>query len=153
MPIKPTIAIALLALSTTVAASEKDADYVPYPGTIPVTIQAIDSPISAQVRFESYPGFQQVNWVTIPGLQVPSPAGKSGCERQLAADALAFSNDFLADAKKVTMRDMHMVTSADDEGYAPISTNKGSLGAKLQAKGYARPNSTDPKKPWCKDEE
>ena len=150
---KPLTAIALLALSAAVTAAEKDANYVPYPGAIPVEIQAIDTPITAQVRFESYPGFRKVVWITLPGLQVPSPAGKSGCERQLAADALAFTGDFLADAKKVTMRDMHMVTSADDEGYAPIATNKGSLGAKLQAKGYARASSTDPKKPWCKDEE
>jgi len=150
---KPLTAIALLALSAAVTAAEKDANYVPYPGAIPVEIQAIDTPITAQVRFESYPGFSKVVWITLPGLQVPSPASKSGCERQLAADALAFTGDFLADAKKVTMRDMHMVTSADDEGYAPIVTNKGSLGAKLQAKGYARASSTDPKKPWCKDEE
>jgi hypothetical protein len=150
---KPLAAIALLALSAAVTAAEQDANYVPYPGTITVDVQAIDTPITAQVRFESYPGFQKVVWITLPGLQVPSPASKSGCERQLAADALAFTGDFLADAKKVTMRDMHMVTSADDEGYAPIATNKGSLGAKLQAKGYARASSTDPKKPWCKDEE
>jgi len=146
-------AIALLALATAATAAEQDANYVPYPGKIPVTVQGIDTPIAVQVAFESYPGFRKVVWVTIPGLQVPSPASKSDCERQLAADALAFSNDFLADAKKVAIRDMHMVTSADDEGYAPITTNKGSLGAKLQAKGYARPSSTDPKKPWCQDEE
>lgn len=150
---KPILAITLLTLAGSVAASEQDAKYVPFPGTIPVSIQAVDSPITAQVRFESYPGFQQVNWVTIPGLQIPSPASKSACERQLAADALAFSNDLLADAKKVTMRDMHVMTSTDEEGYAPLYADKASLGAKLQEKGYARASTTDPKKPWCKDEE
>ena len=145
-------AVALLMLASSAFAAQSNARYVPFPGKIPVDVQAVASPIAVWVRFESYPGFKQVNHVIIPGLQVPSQDSDSPCEQQMAFDALDLTEQFLADAKQVYITNMRVVTSTDDEGYAPISSDQGSLGQKLLEKGLVRSSTIDPRKPWCKDE-
>jgi len=148
-----TAALLLSSLTTPLLASESDANYVPYSGSMPLNVLQVETPTAVRVRFESYPGFNMVFRVNLPGVVAPSPASDSGCERQMAADALAATEDFLGDAREIDMRDMRVITSTDEDGYADIHTNQGSLRTHLRSTGLVRPADTDPAKPWCDDEE
>lgn len=149
------VSAALLAsgLNAAATASESEARYVPYPGTQELDVLQVDSPTAVSVRLETYPGFKAVFRINLPGVEAPSPNSSSACERQMAAAALAATEDFLGDAKQVTMHDMRVITSTDPDGYADIKTNNGSLRAHLNSEGFLRPADTDPAQPWCRDEE
>ena len=146
-------AVLLASLSAPLSvAGEAEANYVPYSGKQDLEVLQVDSPTAVSVRFETYPGFKAVFRINLPGVEAPSPNSNSACERQMAADALAATEDFLGDAKAVSMHDMHVHTSTDKDGYADIKTDKGSLRAHLNSAGFLRPADTDPATPWCNDE-
>jgi len=129
------------------------ADYVPYPGRMVGKLISVESPITARLRMQAWTGFYKIFRVTIPGIVVPEDtAGAPDCQRELAAKAMKFTRDYLADAKKIIAPDMRMESNEAEDAFAPILTDKGSLGDALIAEGLARPDSVDHAKPWCKDE-
>ena len=128
------------------------AEYVPYPGRMMGKLVSVDSPITVTLTMQTWPGFFRDFTVTMPGIVVPEDtSGAPDCQRELAAKAMTFTREFLADAKKIIAPDMRMENSADKNAIAPILTDKGSLGEALIAEGLARPDSVDPTKPWCTD--
>jgi endonuclease YncB( thermonuclease family) len=128
------------------------ADSVPYPGRMMGKLVSIESPITVTLQMQTWPGYFRSFTVTVPGIVVPEDtAGAPDCQRELAAKAMQFTQDYLADAKKIIAPDMRMKNSADQYAVAPILTEKGSLGEALIAEGLARPDSVDPTEPWCTD--
>ncbi|MGD8842905.1 MAG: hypothetical protein PVJ83_05460 [Gammaproteobacteria bacterium] len=71
------------------------------------------------------------------------------CERAGAAKALEFTRQFVADADQLHVHDLRMETSADEQGYAAIFTDRSSLGRALRKEGLARPDKIASDTPWC----
>ena len=122
----------------------------PYPGKRQVRLVAVNAPETVVVNFETWPGFQRNFRVTVPGLDVPEDTPNApDCQRELAARALAFTRHFLSNAKKIFIQDISMENSASEDATSPILTEKGSLAEALIKEGLARPDSVDPREPWC----
>ena len=146
LKITPLVYIYLLFLS-----GHSVADYVPYPGKIPVKLIEIEAPNIIMINFETWPGFSRDFKVTLPGIQVPEDSSAVElCERKLAQKAIALTRNFLINAKDIRVWDMRMETSADTDVIAPIYTKQGGLIEALTRQGLARPDSVDPTTPWCK---
>ncbi|MDT8282630.1 MAG: hypothetical protein RQ982_07430 [Gammaproteobacteria bacterium] len=127
------------------------ADYEPYPGKHPVRLISVDAANILTVNFETWPGFGKTISVTLPDLALPGfRMEPSACELELAQKAMLFTVDFLASAKKISVSNLQMETSADEYGTANVSTEKGSLAQALIKEGLARPSSIDSETPWCK---
>ncbi len=137
-----------LVLSTLTLAAE----FVPYPGKRPVTLVSVEAPNLVVVTFNTdATGFFRTVGIRLPGIVVAQDTPQSDdCEREAAHRALSFTQDFLADAKKIYVQDMRMENSADEEATSPILTDKGNLSAVLIEEGLARPDSVDPDVSWCK---
>lgn len=126
------------------------AEYVPYPGKLEVNVLNVEAPNIIFVNFESWPGFPHSVRILLPGIVVPEDTPQAeDCEREKVLLAMAFTGDFLADADKVYVKDMHMETSASQEAISPILTNKGSLGPALVTAGLARADHIDASVSWC----
>ncbi len=129
------------------------ADYVPFPGRIPVTVVGVESPRDVVVSYETWPGFRRDTVVRLPGVVVPEDTpGSPPCERELAARALAFTRGFIDDASRVWIQDMRMETSADPVGYSDVLTDHGSLKAALTAAGLARSETHASGGGWCHEQ-
>jgi len=86
----------------------------------------------------------------LPGIEIPRDTPQSDdCEREKAARVLDFSRQFIDEAKKVFVNDMRMETSASEEAFSDILTDKGSLIQALKKEGLARPDSVAPETSWC----
>lgn len=127
------------------------ADYVPFPGKLPVTLVSVDSPKEVVVSFETWPGFRRNTTIVLPGIVVPVDTPQAdACERELAAKALEFTQKFVDDAKQLYVQDMRMETSADATVLSDIITDHGSLTQALKAEGLARADSVPTETSWCK---
>lgn len=127
------------------------ADYVPYPGKKQVKLVSIEAANILVINFETWPGYGKTLKIKLPDLVLPGSSAKpSLCELKLAKKALKFTKSYLKSLKKVTVEDMRMETSADNNAISPIYTSKGSLAQGLIKKGLARSSSTKSNKPWCK---
>ena len=117
------------------------ADYVPFPGKIQVSVVSVDAPSEIVVSYETWPGFRRNTLIKLPGIDI--------CEREKAAKAMEFTQQFIGEAEKIFVKDMRMETSASEEAYSDILTNHGSLSQALKAEGLARPDSVAPDTSWC----
>lgn len=126
--------------------------FVPYPGKREATVARVEEPNLIFVTFDTdATGFMRTLGIRMPGIVVARDTPEADpCEREAAARALDFVKDYLADAKKIYVQDILMENSADEEAVSPILTDKGSLSAAMIEEGLARPDSVDPKTPWCK---
>jgi hypothetical protein len=142
-----------LLVSANSLAYEGDATSVPWAGKIPVRVLSVESPRFVNVTFESWPGFWLNFRINVPGIAVPEDLPQSPeCERELAAKAMIFAQQFIKDAKQVYIHDMRVVTTTDPDGYAPIFADPGGyLAAALMREGLARADTVDPEEPWCKE--
>jgi hypothetical protein len=140
---------ALVLVVSTVALAET---FAPYPGKREVTVARIEEPNLIFVTFNTdATGFFRTLGIRMPGIEIAQDRPQSdACEREAAARALGFVEDYLADAKKIYVQDMQMENSADEEAISPILTEKGSLSAAMIEEGVARPDSVDPDTSWCK---
>lgn len=126
------------------------ADYVPFPGKIRVEVVSVDAPDEILVNYETWPGFRRNTLIRLPGIEIPRDTPQSDdCEREKAARVLDFSRQFIDEAKKVFVNDMRMETSASEEAFSDILTDKGSLTQALKKEGLARPDSVAPETSWC----
>lgn len=135
----------LLALTSLAGAA-----YVPYPGKLQARPVNVESPRIVTVNLETWPGFARNFRVTVPGIALPEDHSSTpACERELAARALAFTQEYVFGAKTLFVQDMAMESSAAEDALSPILTERGSLAAQLIKEGLARPDTVDPKEPWC----
>lgn len=126
------------------------ADYVPFPGKIQVSVVSVDAPSEIVVSYETWPGFRRNTLIKLPGIDIPKDTPQSDdCEREKAAKAMEFTQQFIGEAEKIFVKDMRMETSASEEAYSDILTNHGSLSQALKAEGLARPDSVAPDTSWC----
>lgn len=129
----------------------KAVEFVPYPGKRMVRLMEVIAPDLIQVNFDTdMVGFFRAIRIRIPGIAIPKDVPDAAlCERELAKQAMDFTQSFLRSAKNLYVKDMRMKTSADEEALSPILTNHGSLAEKLIDKGFARPNNVPSNMPWC----
>lgn len=128
-----------------------DANYVPFPGKKEVRLLNVEAANIVVVNFETWPGFARTVRIKLPDLDIPGNSDKpKQCELDLAEKALKFTQNYLASINTVTVQDMRMETSADEQAFSSVYTKKGSLGSALQKEGLARPSSVDSDVPWCK---
>jgi len=140
--------VGLVALSVSSIAL---AEYVPFPGKREVRLVDVEAANIIVINFETWPGFPRMMRIKLPNLDIPGNSSKpKACELELAQKALTFTREFVADSTKVTIKDMLMKTSADEQAISSVYTDKGSLGMALSKAGLARPSSVDADKPWCK---
>jgi endonuclease YncB( thermonuclease family) len=126
--------------------------FVPYPGKREATLARVQAPNLVFLTFDTdATGFMRTLGIRMPGIVVAQDTPRAdACEREAAARALGFVNEFLAGVKKIYVQDVTMENSADEEAVSPIITDKGSLSAAMIKEGVARPDSVDPTTPWCK---
>ncbi len=127
-----------------------NADYMPYPGKIPVKLVTVESANIVVIGFDTYPGYYRKFRITLPGIEVPSVSA-SICETALATRAKEFTRTFVTESKKLRVHDMVMQTSADDDASAHLFTAKGSLADALVNEKLARLSTSSTSGPWCKD--
>ncbi len=126
------------------------ADYVPYPGTIPVDLVRVEAANVAVVSIETWPGFRRNLRITVAGIAVPRSADPApACERALASRAMEFTTKFLSDAEEISVKDMVMRSSGVEDAASPLLTPGGSLSDALMGEKLARPSHVEAKKPWC----
>ncbi|HEN46837.1 MAG TPA: hypothetical protein ENI75_00555 [Mizugakiibacter sp.] len=126
------------------------AEYVPFPGKLAVHLLEVQAPNIIFVNFETWPGFLRSVQVILPDTAVPEDTPQAdSCEREKAHKALGFTQEFLAAAKKIYVKDMRMNTSADEQAYSEILTDKGSLSQALKKEGLARSESVPADTSWC----
>jgi len=126
------------------------AEYVPFPGKLAVHLLDVEAPNVIFVNFESWPGFPRSVQIILPDTAVPEDTPQvDSCEREKAQKALGFTQKFLADAGKIYVKDMRMNTSADQQAYSDILTDKGSLSQALKREGLARSDSVPADTSWC----
>jgi hypothetical protein len=135
-------------LSTMALADE----FVPYPGKREATLSRVEAPNLIWLTFDTDAyGFFRTIRVRLPGIVVAQDTPQADeCERKAAQRALAFTENFLADADKIYIQDMRMQNSADEDGISPVLTDKGSLSAALEKEGLARSDKIDAGVSWCK---
>ncbi len=142
--------VLLMSLSMIVSSSVF-ADYVPYPGKKQVRLISIEAANIVVINFETWPGYGKTVKIKLPDLVLPASSAKPPlCEIKLAKKALKFTQAYLKSFKKVTVEDMRMKTSADNEAISSVYTTKGSLAQALIKKGLARSSAIKLNKPWCK---
>ncbi len=126
------------------------AEYVPFPGKLAVHLLDVQAPNVIFVNFETWPGFPRSVQVILPDTAVPEDTPQTdSCEREKAQEALDFTRDFLAYSEKIYVQDMRMNTSADQQAYSDILTDKGSLSQALKKEGLARSDSVPADTSWC----
>lgn len=137
----------VLVLSSPVLA----ATFVPYPAKREASLVRVEAPDVIVVTFDTdMVGFTRALAIHLPGIVIARDTPQAdACEREAAAKALGFTQDFLANANKIYVKDVRMENSADEDAVSPILTDKGSLSAALIKEGLARPDSVDPDTPWC----
>ena len=127
-------------------------EFVPYPGKREVTLVDVIAPNIIFATFDTdATGFFRTLRIRLPDIVIAQDTPQADdCEREAAHRALGFTQQFLADADNIYIQDMRMLNSADEEGFSPILTNKGSLSVALRKEGIARSDSINPDTPWCK---
>lgn len=126
-------------------------DYVPFPGKLQVHLLNVDAANIIYVNFESWPGFRRGVRIILPRITLPADTPLADdCEREKAARALAFTQEFTKNAGKLYIKDLRMQTSADPEGYSDLYSDKqGSLIQSLKQEGLARDDSVPTDTSWC----
>lgn len=123
-----------------------------YPGKYKSTLTNVEAANVVQLYIDVWAGYPRSLRVTLPGIAVPTDHPDApACQQVLVQKALDFTKEFMADAKSIETRDLHMESSGDVDAQSHIYTDKGSLASKLTAEGLARPSSVDVLKPWCED--
>lgn len=126
------------------------AEYVPFPGKLPVTLVSVDAANEVVVSFETWPGFRRNTTIVLPGIVIPEDTPQAdACERERAARALAFTRAFFDHAGTLYVHDMRMETSADSSALSDITTDQGSLTQALKSEGLARADSVPADRSWC----
>jgi len=126
------------------------AEYVPFPGKLAVHLLDVEAPNIIFVNFETWPGFPRSVQVILPDTVVPEDVPQAdSCEREKAQKALGFTREYLAGSGKIYVKDMRMNTSADQQAYSDILTDKGSLSQALRKEGLARSGSVPTDTSWC----
>lgn len=145
------LGLCLSVAALSVAATAIDAKpYSPFAAKMPAKLVSVKSASTITVEAETWPGFTRAFTITLTGIQIPrNNSAASLCERDLAKEARAFVENFLADTQDIEIRDMKMEHSAQQEAEADIVTSKGSLVQALLSKGLARSNDIEPSKSWC----
>lgn len=127
------------------------AEYVPYPGRLPVAIQQVESAGAINVSLETWPGFRRSLTIVLPGIVIAGDRPRaSACERELAAQALSYTRGFVEEAEQLYVNDMRMETSADTRAFSDLlDQDGGSLSRQLVERGLARPETIAADTPWC----
>lgn len=140
----------LVFASVVLAVAPAAAAYTAFPGQYPARVTGVESPMVVALNVQTWPGFRRDFRITLPGIRVPEDSPEAPtCRRELAEQALTFTETFLYEAERVEVTDIVMDHSAAADGKARIRTEQGDLADALQAAGLARPASVDPERPWC----
>lgn len=152
------LSVAMLMLPSAAIAQEEAPDvdrtvpssFATFPGVYPIYVMEVRNAKTLHVNAAIWPGFQRTFLITLPGIAIPRDDIKApACEQVLAAKAKAFTQAYFKDAERPEIHDVQMENTALEAGLAHAYTEKGSLADALLAKGFARPDSTDPETPWC----
>ena len=138
--------VVMLSVALSVAAKPFNA----FPGKMKSKLVSVEAANVINVSVAVWPGYPRNFRITLPNLAIPENHPKApACQIELIQKGLDFTNEFLKDAKNIEVRDIMMENTASPDALSNIYTDKGSLAAKLIAKGLARPASVKPTKPWC----
>ncbi|NOR69730.1 MAG: hypothetical protein GQ532_08585 [Methylomarinum sp.] len=141
--------ISAIACSTTLTSQVMAQDYNPYPGKLSAQVVNVVSASTINIEAETWPGYSKTFKVSLPNIQVPSSNSEKICQRKLAEQALAFTQDFLAAGTTITVSDLKMANSSSLSATAKILTNQGSLTDALISHGFARSAENVTEEPWC----
>ena len=142
--------ITTILLTTLIASVVQAVPHVAFPGKYKATLMGIEAANIVTVYADVASGYPRSFRVTIPGIAIPLNFPKApACHTELVQRALSFTNEFLAKAQYLEVRDIKMENTGKEDAITNIYTNKGTLGSALKSEGLARPSSTKLDKPWC----
>ena len=141
--------ISAIASSITLTSQVMAQDYSPYPGKLSAQVVNVLSASTINIEAETWPGYSKTFKISLPDVQVPSSTSEKICQRKLAEQALAFTQDFLAAGTTITVSDLKMANSSSQSATAKINTNQGSLIDALKSHGFARSAENATEEPWC----
>lgn len=124
--------------------------FTAYPGKYGATLIGVDAANTVKLNIDVWAGYPRNLRITLPDIVVPEHFAKEpACHSKLVEEAINYTQDFMANAKKIEVRDIQMYSTDEQDAVTEIYTEKGSLGAALSRKGLARPATTKAEKPWC----
>lgn len=123
--------------------------YAPFPGKIKVRLLSVESIAVVHVSLETWPGFSRNVRISLPNIQTPDIGSLKACEQEMAIQALALTEQFLSEAKSISVQNMLMESSASEDALSNIYTDQGGLIEALKSEGFVRSNTTPIKTPWC----
>ena len=71
------------------------------------------------------------------------------CQLELIDKAFKFTSDYMHEAKSISISNIRMKSTGQEDAETSIYTDKGDLGSALMDKGLARPISIKAEEPWC----
>jgi len=139
-------AITLLCVAFSVTAEPFNA----YPGKYKSKLISVEAANVVRLSVDVWPGYPKSLRITLPDIAIPVNYPEApACQIELVKKALDFTNEFMAQANGIEVRDIKMENTGEEDAVTNIYTNQGSLASKLTEKGLARPASVEVSKPWC----
>lgn len=124
--------------------------YNAYPGKYKSTLISVEAANIVYLSVDVWAGYPRNFRITLPNIAVPVNHPKAPvCQIELIQKALDFTNEFMANAQSIEVKDLKMENTGEEDAVTNVYTDQGSLASELTKEGLARPASVDVTKPWC----
>lgn len=124
--------------------------YNAYPGKYTASLVDVEAANTVRLLADVWTGHQKMFRVSLPNIAVPTNyPGASACHTELVNKAFNFTKSFMSKAKQISIKDIQMENTQEENSKSHIYTDLGSLASALTSEGFARSASIKKDKPWC----